>query len=52
MRTEQEINELLDNRLPEGAEGPSKWPGMTYEQGVEAMAHWVTGRNDNDPLED
>lgn len=52
MRTEDEINALLDDNLPDGSEGESNWPGMTYEQGVEATAHWVLGHNNDNPLQD
>ena len=29
----------------------SKWPGMTYEQGVAATLEWVMGRSGN-PMKD
>ena len=33
------------------ADGATQWPGMTYEQGVEAALRWVLDGGDN-PLED
>lgn len=36
-RTEQEINEVLDKIAELKAQGKgNQWPGMTYEEGVEA----------------
>ena len=49
-RTEREIEDMLNNGLPDGAEGRSKWPGMTYEQGVDAAVRWVLGWTDENPL--
>jgi hypothetical protein len=31
--------------------GPSKWPGMTYEEGVRSALMWAAGDGDN-PMED
>jgi len=50
MRTEDEITGFLADELPEGGDGPTRYPGMTYEQGVDAMAHWVLGDTDDRPL--
>lgn len=50
MKKEREIEELL-NRADEFA--PSKFPGMTYEQGVSAALGWVLGLDPDefpDPL--
>jgi hypothetical protein len=52
MKTEQEIEQYLNESLPEGAGGPSKWPGMSYEQGVDAALRWVLGYTDEKPMED
>lgn len=42
-RTDEEVNELL-NRCSEAEEnGESAYPGMTYEQGIKAMAEWLEG---------
>lgn len=32
--------------------GPSKWAGMTYEQGVRAALDWVLGHDDLKPISD
>lgn len=51
-RSEEEIDEQL-NRAAEAADaGQSKWPGMTYEQGVDNALRWVTGQTDDLPMED
>lgn len=53
MRSESEINRVLDGIDPDAViGGTSQWPGMTYEQGVEAALSWAVGRNDDDPMED
>jgi hypothetical protein len=50
-RTDDEINGQLDLAL-DGIDNGSKWPGMSYEQGVEAALLWVTGQDDEKPMED
>jgi hypothetical protein len=52
MLDESEVEDYLADKLPDGAEGPSKWPGMSYEQGVDAALRWVMGWTDEKPLED
>jgi hypothetical protein len=52
LRTAKEVEDMLNDALPEGAEGPSKWLGMTYEQGVDATVRWVLGWTDEKPMED
>lgn len=53
MRSEAEIDEVLDALDSEAAAGgPSKWPGMNYEMGVEAALMWVTGRSSEKPTDD
>jgi hypothetical protein len=50
MRDEDEIEAVL-NAMP--TEGPrSKWPGMTYEQGVDAALRWALEWDDQNPMED
>ena len=51
MRTRSEIDEVL-NKAVEGMDSVSKWPGMSYEEGVNAALLWVTGDRDEDPMED
>lgn len=44
-QTEEEINEVL-NWAAEAQDDGSKFPGMTYEDGVKAMYDWLTGDGD------
>jgi hypothetical protein len=39
VRTQQEVGNLWDSI---DTIGPSKYPGMTYEQGIEAVLTWLT----------
>lgn len=50
MRTEREIEKLID-RAAKAAEVGSKFPGMSYEEGVIAALEWALG-DDIDPMED
>jgi len=50
--TDKEINDVLNKASDENSKGNTKWPGMTYEQGVENALMWVFGDNDNNPMED
>jgi hypothetical protein len=52
VRTAKEIQEMLDNGLPEGAVRATRWPAMTYEEGVDATVMWVLGHTDENPLAD
>ena len=51
IRTEEEINDVL-NKAVEGVDGGSKWPGMSYEQGVQETIDWLTGNSDHNPMEE
>lgn len=52
MRSQREIDEQLNLAVDQTMEGSSKWPGMTYEDGVENALRWVTGETDEAPMED
>ena len=39
--TETQINELLNECTDYEEEGTSKYPGMTYEQGIKAAIEWL-----------
>ena len=51
-RTEEEVNEVIDKTAAQDNEGGSRWPGMTYEQGVRNALDWILGNNDDNPMED
>ena len=48
---ENEINDVLNQCAEAADEGQSKYPGMSYEQGVEAGIRWMQG-TDPHPLDD
>ena len=53
-KSDKEIEEVM-NKCAEATErGRSKWPGMTYEQGVDAAINWLldTGFDDIHPFEE
>ncbi len=49
-KSQPEIDEQV-NKAYEGLENGSKWPGMSYEQGVQAALDWVTGQIDEAPMD-
>ncbi len=51
-RTEQEIDDLLNECIESEETGGSKYPGMTYEQGIKAAIEWITGEINDNPMED
>ena len=51
MRSEQEIENMLNSGLPDGVQG-TKVPGMSYEEGVDATVRWVLKWTDDNPLDD
>ena len=42
-RTDKEINDLLDRCAEQEDKGGSRYPGMSYEQGIRAAIDWITG---------
>lgn len=52
VRSESEVNELLDACTAMEAAGETKYPGMSYEQGVKYALDWVLGNSDEHPMED
>lgn len=49
-----DMNEVADQRdiaLLSANEGTTRFPGMTYEEGVAAALTWVLGEEDIKPLE-
>jgi hypothetical protein len=47
VRRQEEIDEVLHRCIDQHAAGGSAYPGMTYEEGVDAALRWVTGKSDN-----
>jgi len=51
-RSEGEIWALVETMTCAEAEGTTKYPGMTYEQGVLAAVMWLIGEWDAHPYEE
>jgi len=51
MPSEEMIDDVLNQCSEAADEGRSKFPGMTYEQGVEAALQWTRGDGSN-PMDD
>jgi hypothetical protein len=51
LKTVEEMEKLLQMAEDQIFEGGSKYPGMTYEQGIEAVLMWLWGDGEH-PLED
>ena len=49
--SQKQIDDAL-NKASEGIDEGTKWPGMSYEEGVKAGIEWVLGYNDDDPMSD
>lgn len=49
--SEEEIADQLNIAIEQG-EGGSKWPGMSYELGVQNALRWVLGDDDVKPMDD
>lgn len=52
MPTQEQIDEAINQATEQEDEGGSKWPGMTYEQGVSAALRWASGETDEHPMAD
>jgi hypothetical protein len=50
--TQDQIDAQLERTIPAIERGQSQWPGMSYEQGVDAALRWATGETDDPPMED
>lgn len=48
--SQSEIDDVL-NQCAEASDSGSRWPGMSYEQGVEAAIRWMQGDYEH-PLSD
>lgn len=48
--TENEINNVLNECMEKEELGETRYPGMTYEQGVKAALEWEQGYGEN-PLD-
>lgn len=51
-RSQEEVDEQLNLAMEAVDRGRSKWPGMSYEDGVRAALNWMTGDDETPPMED
>lgn len=51
VRSDKEIDDVL-NKAAEGIEDGSVYPGMSYEQGIQAFADWLFGDTDDEPFDE
>ncbi len=51
VKTDEEIAKLYDEATLALEDG-SKYPGMTYEEGIIDAIDWITGELEGNPLED
>ncbi len=49
-RTRMDIRNVLGAADDQVEKGVSKWPGMTYEDGVAATIRWMTERAEPNPM--
>jgi len=49
-RPSDEIDNLLNRCNEQIEKGESKYPGMSYEQGIREAIEWITGWGDDPPL--
>jgi hypothetical protein len=48
VRTEEEIEKILDICSDAKQEGSTRYPGMDYEDGVAAAIRWLTDKDEED----
>lgn len=51
IRTDDEINAVLDAANDAMNECGSAYPGESYEEGLKSMLNWLTGVSDENPME-
>lgn len=51
VRTDAEIDEQL-NIAADGINDGSLYPGMSYEEGIQAFADWLFGNTNDKPFEE
>lgn len=52
VRSEQQIWDLLNQCAVAEENGTSKFPAMSYEQGIKNAIEWITGDTEDYPLND
>lgn len=49
---DDQIDDVLNATVEQIDEGGSKFPGMSYEDGVQNGIMWVLGQNTSNPMDD
>jgi hypothetical protein len=49
-RSDEEIDELINKCHEQANKGRSKYPGMSFEEGVREALDWVFGDQEENPL--
>ncbi len=52
VKSDEEINDLIQRCMDAESAGTTKYFGLTYEQGVKSALDWVTGNDDIHPLDE
>ena len=52
VREEKEIDDLLNDCIDATNEGNSKYPGMSFEEGVQYAIEWLTDKEKPHPLKE
>lgn len=50
--TDEQVDDVINMAYEIKDEQGTKWPGMSYEDGVLAALRWVTGEEDENPFEE
>ena len=50
-KTDDEIDDVLNQCIEAEAEGRRRYPGMSYEEGVRAGIEWALGLTDDPPFD-
>jgi len=49
--TTKQIDDVMNEAVEQTVEG-TKWPRLSYEEGVNAALRWVFGLTDESPMDD
>jgi len=51
IRTDEEIQDVIDKASKLTSKGKSKFPGMSYEEGIRDALEWVLNDDAENPLD-
>lgn len=52
VRTEEEVEKLMDDCIENRTNGKHRYAGMTYEEGIRAGIEWLTGETEDYPFDE